>query len=471
MLRKIYSRIIIVSFSIVIVLMLVTGTVLFGVLSNFFVTERGDMLKKEADRINDLTLFYVSSKSPEVERFYYNNLDDTAEKINGIVYILDNFGNLISSDNAQENFTEQFDFKNLNPEIFKGKEFVEIGNMNGMLKGTFLTVGVPIYTEKKSVGVTFISVPVPEINRYKYHVFNVFAITLIFTFVIALIFSYIYSRQVAKPIKQMNKISKEIASGNFTGRVHVEGTSDIDELARNFNYMADSLCNLENMRSSFISNVSHELRTPMTTISGFVEGILDNTISEEDRDRYLKIVLDETRRLARLVTEFLEMSKVDGKTMQPVMKKFDINELIRICIIRFEKQISDKNIDVQVDFECENEYVIADKDSISRVMTNLIDNAIKFNISGGYIKINVFGSKNSRIKIMVENSGIGMSEDELLRVFDRFYKSDKSRSYDKKGVGIGLYLVKNIISAHNETIVAESEKNKWARFTFTLMKA
>ena len=282
---------------------------------------------------------------------------------------------------------------------------------------------------------------------------------------------YFYSKKISRPIREMNKAAKNIAKGKYDTEVKAYGNTDIAQLAENFNKMSKSLKALEAMRSSFISDVSHELRTPMTTISGFVEGILDGTIAEEDKEKYLKIVLDETKRLARLVTKLLMLSRFDSGKSALNFKRFDINELIRVTILRFEKQITDKKLDVGIDFEHDSEFVFADKDSISQVMTNLIDNAIKFNIEGGYIKIRVESDFDYKISITVENSGIGMDEEELQYIFERFYKSDKSRSFDKNGMGLGLYMVSSIINNHGEKIKAESEKDKWARFSFTLKKS
>lgn len=269
------------------------------------------------------------------------------------------------------------------------------------------------------------------------------------------------------PIKSLNQVAKRISKGDFKARVKIRGKDEIAQLGETFNLMATSLENLDNVRSSFVSNVSHELRTPMTTISGFVEGILDGTIPEKEQKRYLTIVLDETKRLARLVAEFLLLTKLESGEKTLEKKVFDINELIRVSVLKFEKQLVDKNISVDINFGTEKAMVLADKDSISRVLTNLFDNAVKFNFENGYLKIEVF-EKNKKINVSVENSGIGINSEELGLIWERFYKTDKSRSLDKKGVGLGLYLIQNIIAAHGEKIWAESENNAFARFVFTL---
>jgi signal transduction histidine kinase len=224
------------------------------------------------------------------------------------------------------------------------------------------------------------------------------------------------------------------------------------------------------MRSSFVANVSHELRTPMTTISGFVEGILDGTIAEEKRPQYLEIVLDESRRLSRLVSDLLDLDKIE-RNQQPLdLKEFDVNELLRLNLIKLERRVEDKRLNVEVEFENDPQKVLAEKDSIARVVVNLLDNAVKFADEGGYIGVKT-GTSGNDVFVAVENSGLGMEPDELERIFDRFYKTDKSRSADKIGVGLGLYIVKNIIKNHGKQIWAESALGEYTRFTFTLQTA
>lgn len=471
MLKTIYSRIIFVSIIVTLILVIVTGTVLFGFLGDFFVDERGNLLKGEAERINDLTVFYLTNRSATVESLYKKSLDDSAEKIGGIIYIMDRYGNLISSSNREKHFGEKVPDDKIASKVFEGEELLLLGNMEGLFRGTYLTVAIPLKDDYKIFGATFLSVPLTIVNQQKYYFVKTFLITITAVFFLVMVMLFFYAKKISKPIYEMNKISKEIAKGNFDLKVTAKGNTDIAELAENFNKMTDSLKSLEDMRSDFISNVSHELRTPMTTISGFVEGILDGTISEDDKEKYLKIVLDETKRLARLVGKLLDLSRIESGTLKMSMRSFDINELIRITVLRFENQISAKKINVEINFENENEMVYADKDSISQVMTNLIDNAIKFNFEGGYIKIDVSRTSGGKAEVSVENSGIGISSDEISHIFERFYKSDKSRSYDKNGIGLGLYMVSGIIANHGEKITAESEKDKWARFKFKLKKA
>ena len=455
---------------ITVIVIIVTSMLLLGLLSGYIVNDRSRTLTEEADRVNQMTVFYINNRNDAVEDFYKMSLRNVSNRIRGIIYIVDRRGNVISSDNASETVNMSKIDADFAQKVLSGKKTVEVGDLDGLYNHTFLTVGVPLAFGNEIVGATYLAMPMPEINRYKYHIFRITISAITTAIIVAMVISYIYSRKASKPIMDLNNAAKAVANGNFDVKVSTDGDSEMAELSSNFNAMVESLKSLEDMRSSFIANVSHELRTPMTTISGFVEGIMDGTIPPEKRDTYLKIVLDETKRLARLVTELLQLARIDAGTMQLNIREFDINELIRITILKFESRINEKALDIDIDFENENEPVLADKDTVQRVVTNLFDNAIKFNYQNGYIKIAV-KRHNGKIEISIENSGIGIEPDELLHIWERFYKTDKSRSYDKKGMGLGLYLVQGIIAAHDEKIWVESEKNKWARFTFTLKKA
>ena len=458
-----------------ILVLTISSTLLLGILNSYLISDRSKSLQSEAERINETTIYYINNRqstgADDLDDFYYMTINHASERINGVIFVIDQYGNVMTSQNAQQYMDVSKITTDFAKRELEGGESVELSDFDGVYNNTYLTVGIPMKYSGSVVGATFVAMPVPEINRYKYNVFKIMLLTLLTAVILALFISLFYLKKVSKPIENIIRAAKKIAYGDFDAEVpEVRGKTEISELTHNFNMMTKSLKDLENMRSSFIANVSHELRTPMTTISGFVEGILDNTIPDESKEKYLRIVLDETKRLARLVSELLEIARIDAGTIDLKIKEFDINELIRVTILRFESRINEKQINIELNFDDDSELVLADKDSISRVFTNLFDNAIKFNVKNGYIKINVNETGN-KIKVSIENSGIGIAEDELSHIWERFYKTDKSRSNDKKGLGLGLYMVHGIISAHGEKIWAESVQNQWARFTFTLKKS
>lgn len=292
----------------------------------------------------------------------------------------------------------------------------------------------------------------------------------------ALIAIYFITERIVTPLREMSRAAKRMAVGRFDVRVPVRGRDEVAELAMAFNQMSGALENLEQMRNSFVANVSHDLRTPMTTIAGFIDGILDGVIPPEQEQHYLKVVSDEVRRLSRLVTALLDVSRLQAGDRKFDMKPFDVCEMGRQILISFEKKIDEKGLDVE--FECTEDrmFVWADRDAIHQILYNICDNAVKFASERGKLKMSFTwsGSDSSRRRkavVKVYNEGQGIPPEDLPFVFERFYKSDKSRSLDKTGVGLGMFISKTIMDAHGETISVDSEYGRYCEFTFTLARS
>lgn len=283
----------------------------------------------------------------------------------------------------------------------------------------------------------------------------------------ALVAIYFISDRIIAPLKAMSKAAKSFAAGKFDVRVPVRGRDEVAELATAFNSMAASIAKADDMRRTFLSSVSHDLRTPMTTISGFIDGILDGTIPEEKHGYYLDIIRTEVRRLARLVASLLDITRIQAGERKFTKTAFDICEMARLILISFEQKIDKKQL--QVEFECTSDKmtVYADRDAIYQILYNICDNAVKFSKDGGVYRISV-AERENRVYISVYNEGIGIPPEELPFVFERFYKSDKSRGLDKTGVGLGLYIAKTIIDAHDEEIWVKSVYGENCEFVFTL---
>lgn len=284
----------------------------------------------------------------------------------------------------------------------------------------------------------------------------------------AVVALYLITERVINPLKNITKATKKFAKGDFSTRVTIYGHDEIAELGESFNQMAESLDNLEKMRNSFLANVSHDLRTPMTTISGFIDGITSGAIPPEKHNYYLGIISDEVHRLSRLVSDLLDVSRLESGERKFSFVNFDIAEMARIILISFEQKISDKRLDILFESEEDSIFVMADKDAIHQVMYNLMHNAIKFSKDGGKLAISIKRHVGKKVRISVYNEGQGISKDELPLIFDKFYKTDKSRGLDKSGVGLGLYICQTIIKSHGEEIRAESSSDSSAEFWFLL---
>lgn len=282
------------------------------------------------------------------------------------------------------------------------------------------------------------------------------------------IVKYFAQLLVVEPIEEINNSAKRLAKGNVQERVKVVGKNEIGELAQSFNTMAQSIEEADNIRKEFISNVSHELRSPITSIKGFVGGILDGVIPRDKENYYLKIVYDEIDRLARLVNDLLDISAMESGKFNLHISEFDINQTVSLCILNLENKIKTKNLNVKAIFHEKRCFAIGDRDRILQVITNLLENAIKYSEDNGQIEVNI-STKSEKIFVSIFNSGNILSEYDLNHIWDRFYKSDKSRT-NKISTGLGLPIVRLILSQHNQDIWVENVDDKGVNFVFTLQR-
>lgn len=338
------------------------------------------------------------------------------------------------------------------------------------LKGTFIknqiTTASPISVNGKTVAIVFATEPITASwNTYAKKILQIFLIAALLALVVSFLTVYYLSYRLTRPLRDMLQATRHYAEGDFSYKVKVKGSDELAQLAQAFNSMAMALSTLESTRRSFVANVSHELKTPMTSIGGFIDGMLDGTIPPESYNRYLQIVSDEVRRLSRLVTGMLNMSKLEAGEMQINAKSFDISSDIFKTLLSFEKKISEKNIEIVGLDKMESVMVNADEDMLMQVVYNLIDNAVKFTPDGGYILIKDYRD-SEKVFVSIRNSGAGIEREELSKVFERFYKIDKSRSYDVKGAGLGLYLCKSIVELHGGEIRVDSKVGEYTEFAF-----
>jgi len=341
------------------------------------------------------------------------------------------------------------------------------GNLGGVFKEPVLIVGYPVSVEGKTIGAIFMCSSLAELERLGNGAYEIIICGAFLVGIPGFFLIYFSSKKVSEPLIKMNEIAKFIANGDFEKRIYVKGHDEVAQLANSFNYMAESLNEQEKRRREFISNISHDLRSPLTSMKGFVQAIIDGTIPPEKQEHYLKIVLDESERLASLANNMISINSIDNKENSLDLSEFDINDLIKKIIFNFEARIVSKKINLRVTFQENVTFVRADYEKIQRVIYNLVDNAVKFSNIGGEIFLET-KKHDKKVLIRVRDNGRGLSEEDRKRVFDRFYKADVSRGEDKKGSGIGLAIVKKFILAHGEVITLNSELNKGCEFVFTL---
>lgn len=322
----------------------------------------------------------------------------------------------------------------------------------------------------KPIGSSGFIVMIQKERYFGRQLFTIIWIAIVIAMMIsAVIVNYFAKRLVIKPLEHINNGARRLAKGEVEKRVQVISNDEIGELAESFNIMAESIEKSDNITKEFISNVSHELRSPITSIKGFVGGIIDGVIPKDKENYYLNIVYDEVNRLARLVNDLLDISAMESGKFNLVVSEFDINSVVKLCILNLEGKIQSKCLSLNAIFDENRYFVVADRDRIIQVLTNLLENAIKYSENNGDIRVNVY-SKGERIYVSIFNSGENISREDINHIWDRFYKSDKSRT-NKISTGLGLSIVRLILSQHNEDVWVENIDGKGVKFIFTLMRA
>ncbi len=356
----------------------------------------------------------------------------------------------------------------------ENRENLVISDLGGIYKKGHYVVTASINSEEDGQALGYVLVTSDTDNILgTWSTFLMMAsVVAVLVFCLSMIVSLVYSKRMARPLDEMALASRRFARGDFSVRVRQQDdpTDEMGALIESFNKMADSLEKSEKRRSEFIANISHELRTPMTTIAGFADGILDGTIPKEEEEKYLRSIRDETRRLSRLVRDMLSASQANARASDPKKRTvFDLTELVLQILLSFESRATAKNLDVDPQLPDNHIMVVADKDAITQVIYNLLDNAVKFARVSSCLTLRLY-KDGKKAYVSIKDEGETIPPDDLPFIFDRFHKSDRSRSLDKDGVGLGLYLVKSIINSHDEDIAVRSEDGI-TEFVFTLKLA
>ena len=473
--RGLYWRQMSITVGMVLLTLVLLGTVFFSLSYNYARGQKTDELLERAQVVSRLSVRYLESgRYLTMEELrqdqVFQQLAATAAMISDMdILVCDEEGHvLLSTDETMEGQSITI------PE----------GVMSAVLEqGTWAGRSRldQLYESKRFVG--GVSVVSPTTSNVLGTVFTVssgdtvdalwrtFAGLLVMTALVVLMISFVATsvttmRQI-KPIREMAQATRCYAEGDFDIRMNDYGRDDeIGELAASFNNMAERLQQTERQRREFIANISHELKTPMTTIAGYTDGILDGTIPPENEKQYLQIIANESRRLSRLVRRMLDVSQLQA--MDPLRNgnHFDICESMRRVLISMEKKINDRHLDVEADIPDEPILVLGDNDMITQVLYNLLENAAKFAREGSTLYLGVT-MMDGKARVTVRNVGDTIPAEELPLLFERFHKSDKSRSEDKDGYGLGLYIVKTILQQHKEDISVTSE-NGVTTFTFSL---
>ena len=456
------------------VCMLITGVSFWFLMRSYVEDEKEQTLMADADAVSNLARAYNSAGELTDNWGFLMSLSFISHIGDAEALICDEQGRVILC--SCEQFTCSHIGRRLDEDFRTQVEQDGGAFRSGVQQSIYdgerrYTAGAVIVSDStdEQIGFVVVSAPMTQVSGFMSRSTMLFFYAAIFVLALSLIATSFLSRSQVRPLRQMAAAARRFGHGDLSTRVQVspKSTEEIADLAQAFNSMAVSLEKSEQRRQEFVANVSHELKTPMTTIGGYIDGMLDGTIPPEKQQHYMQIVSGEVRRLSRLVRNMLDIAKLQAMGVEESRKtRFDLGEELSDVLITFEQKIYNKHLDVRVDLPDKPVWTRAERDSITQVIYNLIDNAIKFCPDGGRLalRVQVDGGK---ARVSVENTGPTIDKDELPLLFDRFHKADKSRSADREGWGLGLYIAKTIVGAHGGDIWATSE-NGVTQFNFTL---
>lgn len=443
------------------------GVVMSQVFGTYFREQKTESLKKQGEKISAL---YARSIRGNI--FNILQLDNQFKVINEYLdasFILVDTGfNImdVSSDISSEYIGAKLEGEAFLP-VLEGNVVTTEGSIDGLFDEPVLTVCYPIIINNTLVCAILMNSSLPELQRTISEAYRIGAWCLVISACLSFVLIFISSKTMSKPLREMNEAAKVIANGDFDKRIKAKSRDEVGQLAESLNNMADSLNKQEIARREFIANISHDFRSPLTSIRGFLQAIEDGTIPNEKQSHYIGIVLDETERLSKLAEDILALNKIQAMNYELAYEDFDINELIRKTVSRFEQRIKEKRLRTRIVFSDKNTYVRADFEKIERVLYNLLDNAVKFTPDEGEIDIETTIIKD-KLTVSVRDNGPGISAQDSKRVFERFYKADESRGEYKKGSGLGLSIAREFLKAHGESISLTSEPGKGCDFKFSL---
>ncbi|NQU19445.1 HAMP domain-containing protein [bacterium] len=339
-------------------------------------------------------------------------------------------------------------------------------------------VAAPVVKNSQIIGVVRVALPLIQVEAQIRFIYRIVLMGGLVAVVIALIIGYITSKRITNPIRKMQGIAQSISQGNFNERIDIKTKDELEELAKSLNKMADrlqtqidNLKKMDRVRTDFVANVSHELKTPLTSIKGFIETLEDGAIDDkQNAKRFISIIKKHADGLSNIINDLLSLSELELDKDTLRKENFDLKDLIEEVSLGFGHAISSKHHKFEKDFTGNSFNVRADKTKIEQVLVNLIDNAIKYTKEEGIVKISLVNNSD-RFSIIVEDNGIGIPQDHIKRIFERFYRVDKARSRSLGGTGLGLAIVKHIVALHSGDIAIESQIDKGTKVTISLPKA
>lgn len=459
-------------------LKLILGYLLFGILGFTVVSTITAHFSYQYIKKNEISQLYKEANliSSDYAVSYYSNyisLSDFESRLKAIhtylsaqIWVIDRKGSILVDSAKSSDLSDMETIPDFDITDFKNHHY-QTGFFYDYFSEEQLSVYAPISINYKVRGYVIIHKPLRLLSSYHQGILTIAYITLAILFVCAFILLAIHTVTILRPVQKITKAANRYAEGDFDAPLEIHTNDELGRLAASLTYMANELNTLEEDQRKFVSNVSHDFRSPLTSIKGYIEAMLDGTIPPESQEKYLKIILFETERLNKLTNSLLELNKYGKRGAMLDITVFDINHMIKMTARTFEGICKDKRISIELILTGQTLDTRADMSKIQRVIYNLIDNAIKFSYADSIITVETT-VKNEKIFVSVKDRGIGIPKECLNKIWERFYKTDLSRGKDKKGTGLGLVIVKEIIQSHNENINVISTEGVGTEFIFSL---
>lgn len=465
--KGLFSKLVATFTAIISISFIVTAAVLSYWFESYYFDQRKKQLINESQFISVAAVKYLDGNMSN-ERVA-EMLSNIGNYLSTDIWIADNYGIIYAvSNNKYKNLIGKQILTNELEELRFGKSIERKDIYASIFAVPVHTFVVPIFYKDMFKGAIIMHTSIDEIREPLKKVYNIIWLSAILAIIGSFFIIYYFSQKIIiKPLGKINYVADKISKGEVDKRVYLQSGDEIGELARSFNLMAESLEKIEDNRRQFISNVSHEIRSPLTSIKGFIGGILDGIIPQDKEKYYLALAYDETQRLTRLVNDLLDLSAIEAGQLKLRIEEVNINEIIRLTVIKFEQKVKEKKLNVDVCLQEDDLYVVGDKDRLTQVVTNLIDNAIKYTKEGGSVEIKT-KLKANKVLVSVFNSGTQLSDEDKKYIWSRFYKADKARS-SKISTGLGLSIVRSILTQLGEDVWVENKQNG-VMFTFTLKK-
>ena len=455
--------------------------ILLGILGFFLVTFVGSHLLEArleksitsdiyqtAHRIAESDLVRHNITSTNVESVQ-NTLSLAANYPDTIIWIINSNGQIILSTRKDISPDHPIDLDGFDPASW-GSNYYQIGDFYGYFHDSRLSTIAPITEHLNIRGYVAVHYLMSDLYQSRSSRLWIIQLLFVITYLITAVLFLFYSFYIRKPLYAITKGASEFANGNLSYQIPVKSENELGYLASNLNYMADKLNRNGEYQRQFISNISHDFRSPLTSIKGYVEAMIDGTIPVEMQEKYLKIISYEAERLEKLTRGLLTLNELDIHKRMLNIQDFDINQTIKSTAASFEGTCTTRQILLELILSGQTLYAHADLEQIQQVLYNLLSNAIKFSPDHSTITIETT-EKNGKIFVSVKDHGIGIPKSSLNRIWERFYKIDRSRGKDQKGTGLGLAIVKEIISAHGQHINVISTEGVGTEFIFTLEQA